>query len=717
MPDPVRKKVFRLVLRFPNLPRPLSLLLVSMVALGSAAPAAGQWAELNSSGWVETPEADIRLISKESATGDREEVTLGLQFALKDDWKVYWRDAGDAGYPPAIDWEGSENLADATMAYPAPHRFSVLGIQSAGYKHDVIYPITVALEQPGKAVTAKASVDYLICSDICVPGSADLTLSIAGGPGGPSQFAHTIESWQARVPGDGVTHGLSLTEAVVEPGGEQDMLRVTIAADPPLSGQPDLFVEGPEDLRVGPPEVTLSNGGATAVLRAPIREGALPEAAAVDLTVVDGDRGMTVPATPHTVAPAGLDWAMFSTMLGLALIGGLILNVMPCVLPVLSLKVMSVAQLGGAERRTVRLSFLAAAAGIVATFLALAALAAGLKGLGVAVGWGIQFQQPLFLVGMIVLLSLFAANLFGFFEVRLPGAVSDLSAGHGAPHSLAGHFGSGVFATLLATPCTAPFLGTAVGFAMAAGAFEILAVFAALGVGMALPYLLLAAAPGFARVLPKPGRWMLTVKKGLGLALVATAVWLLWVLSAQIGDLGAVVVAVLMAAAVAVLGAKALLRRPRGVVASSLVAVLAAAAFAAPYYAKSTSAPATGQQVETDWVIFDRAAIPELVAAGNIVFVDITADWCVTCLVNKRAVIERGAVAEALSRTDVIAMQGDWTNPDENISRYLNSFGRYGIPFNAVYGPGAPEGITLPELLTEGVVMDALEQAAAPPAG
>ncbi|WP_404380860.1 protein-disulfide reductase DsbD family protein [Caenispirillum salinarum] len=696
--------------------RLLSLLLLALLAVPPATPASAQWAELNSSSWVETPEADIRLISKAGATGSRDEITLGLHFDLKGDWKVYWRDAGDAGYPPEIDWSGSENIAATEMHYPAPHRFSVLGIQSAGYKDEVIYPITVRLEEPGKPLTARAALDYLICSDICVPGSAELALAVAGGPGGPSQFAHAIESWEARVPGDGAAHGLSLAEAVVETGGEQPVLRAMVTADPPLSGDPDIFVEGAEDLLVGPPEVTLKDGGATAILRAPIREGGLPDAEPVSLTIVQGDRGMTVPATPQPVAPEGIDWAVFGTMLGLALIGGLILNVMPCVLPVLSLKVMGVAQLGGAERRTVRLSFLAAAAGIIATFLVLAGLAAGLKGLGVAVGWGIQFQQPLFLIAMVVLLSLFAANLFGFFEVRLPGAVSDMSAGHGNPHSLAGHFGSGVFATLLATPCTAPFLGTAVGFALAAGPLEIAAVFAALGLGMAAPYLTLAAAPGFARALPKPGAWMLTVKKVLGVALAATAAWLIWVLSAQIGDTGALVVAALMVAAVAVLGAKALLKRPRGVVASSLVAVLAAAAFAAPYYAPVKGA-SPSKAAATDWQPFDRAAIPDLVAAGNTVFVDVTADWCVTCLVNKEAVIERGAVAEALKRPGVVPMQADWTNPDDAISRYLNSFGRYGIPFNAVYGPGAPEGIPLPELLTEGAVMEALDKARAPASG
>lgn len=703
---------------------PMLRLILPLIALLLAAlPARAQWAEMGSSGWVETAEADVRLVGAEGATGDRDAVTLGLHFRLRDGWKVYWRAAGDAGYPPEIDWTGSENLDSATMRYPAPHRFSVLGIETAGYKDEVVYPITVRLAETGKALEARAGVDYLICSEICVPGRVDLALSVPGGPGGPTDFAHLIESWEARVPGDGAGHGLRLAEAAVETGGDRAVLRAVVRADPPLDAAPDLFVEGPEALRVGAPEVSLSDGGATAVLRAPVREGALTGSEPVTLTIVEGDRGMeatvTPPLAPATGADAG-DAAVLAGMLGLAVLGGLILNIMPCVLPVLSLKVMGVAHLGGAERRTVRLAFLASAAGIVFTFLVLAGGAAGLKLAGAAVGWGIQFQQPLFLVAMIVLLSLFAANLWGFFEIRLPGAVSDAavaSAGGGGGHGLAGHFGSGVFATLLATPCSAPFLGTAIGFALARGPLEIIAIFAALGVGMSLPYLTVAAAPGLARILPRPGRWMLRVKVILGAALAATAVWLLWVLSAQVGTTAALAVAGLMAAAVAVLAVRRSAPGLRGGLAGAMVAALAATAFTVPWWNAAATPAGTASAVSTAWTTFDRDAIAMLVSQGKVVFVDVTADWCVTCKVNKAAVIERGAVAEALKAPAVVAMQADWTNPDDGISRYLNSFGRYGIPFNAVYGPGAPDGIVLPELLTEGVVMEALAKAGAPVSG
>ncbi|GAA0576547.1 protein-disulfide reductase DsbD family protein [Caenispirillum bisanense] len=686
--------------------------LVLTALLAVALPARAQWAEPGSSGWVETAEADVRLVAAEGSTGDRDTLTLGLHFRLKDDWKVYWRDAGDAGYPPEIDWSGSENLAAAEMAFPAPHRFSVLGIETAGYKSEVVYPLTVRLEEAGRPLRAQASVDYLICAEICIPGRVDLALALPGGPAGPTQFAHLIESWKARVPAYGSGNGLTVTEAVVETGGERQQLRVTVTADPPVRA-PDLFVEGPDELRIGPPQVTLQDGGRTAVLRAAVREGTLTAGEALRLTIVDGDRGLQSAAAPAVVAapPAVGGAPVLAAMLGLALLGGLILNIMPCVLPVLSLKVMGVARLGGAERRTVRLAFLATAAGIVATFLLLAAGAVALKAAGAAVGWGIQFQQPLFLVAMIVLLSLFAANLWGLFEIRLPGAVGDVAVAHDRPHGMAGHFGSGVFATLLATPCSAPFLGTAIGFALARGPLEIAAIFAALGIGMSLPYLLVAAAPGIARLLPRPGRWMLTVKTVLGGALALTAVWLLWVLSAQVGTRAAVGVAALMLAAVAVLAARRRIGAVRGRLAAGVVAGLAVAAFTAPWWPAAGRPDAPAADAVTAWAAFDEAAIATLVGDGKVVFVDVTADWCVTCKVNKAAVVDRGAVAGALKQPGVVPMQADWTNPDERISRYLQSFGRYGIPFNVVYGPAAPEGIPLPELLTERAVLDALVRA------
>lgn len=679
--------------------------------------------EPGTSAWARSDQADVRLIAARTAVDGAEAVRLGLQFDLKPGWKVYWRSPGDAGYPPSVDWAGSDNLAEAAFAWPVPHRFELFGIQTAGYDTQVVLPITARLEDPSRPLQLHGAVDYLICSEICIPGAATVELTLPAAGGGPSDFAHLIERYQSQVPSAG--QGIALETFTVS----GDTARVVVTADPPLAA-PDLFIEGPlgdgagTGVISGAPKVSLAQGGRratfTATLLAPYApgEGVPP----LVVTVADGTRGLEASAVPTAaslpaavVDPEPLGLGM---VLGLALLGGLILNLMPCVLPVLSLKVMGFVGHGGAARGEIRAAFIASAAGIVASFLVLAAVLAVLKAGGAAVGWGIQFQQPLFLIGMIALLTLFAANLWGFFEVPLPGVLSGAGGGLGAPRTLAGHFTAGAFATLLATPCSAPFLGTAVGFALARGPLEIGLIFAALGLGMALPYLAIAAAPALAGKLPRPGRWMVWLRTVLGVALAGTAVWLLAVLTAQIGPEAAAVVAVLMVAVVAALALRhrtgAGMGRP---LASAVVVVLVAAAFAAPLTQRQGEAVVGGEvPVIGLWQPWSHEAVAEAVAAGKVVFVDVTADWCITCKVNKAAVIERGAVLEALRGAGVVALKADWTNPDPVIADYLSSFGRYGIPFNAVYGPAAPDGIALPELLSTEGVLEALAAAAGSPA-
>ena len=400
-------------------------------------------------------------------------------------------------------------------------------------------------------------------------------------------------------------------------------------------------------------------------------------------------------------------------MLALALLGGLILNLMPCVLPVLSIKLLGVVGHGGGHTRTVRLSFLASSAGIVSTFLVLAGVLIALKSAGLAIGWGIQFQHPWFLVAMAMVVTLFACNLWGFFEVHLPDAVSEIGAAQTHTHGLGGHFMTGALATLLATPCSAPFLGTAVGFALARGSVEILAIFAALGVGLAAPFLLVAAYPKFATKMPKPGRWMVILRRVLGFALAGTGIWLVVILGVQVSDIAAMLIAAIMVAVSVMLYVHKRMHRRYGRLDWVAVAVLAALAFAVPdALHEMNDGGRDTAKLEGLWQPFDEHDLGTLVNDGNVVFVDVTAKWCITCQVNKALVLSQGEVYARLSSPDVFAMQADWTRPNDAISRYLASFGRYGIPFNAVYGPGAPDGIALPELLSEKAVLDALKQAA-----
>lgn len=634
-----------------------------------AAPVATAWAaEPGASDWASTETGKVRLVAAQTAAGDAASLKMGLHFRLEPGWKIYWRTPGDAGYPPKVDWAGSDNVGTPAISWPAPKRFTLAGLQNHGYGGEVILPLDVPVTVPGAPVTVAAGLDYLACAQICVPMQAHLRLDLPAGPAQPSAFVHDIGRFLALVPGDGARHGLKVEAVEAVGDGDDAALRVTVAASEPLD-HPDVFVEPAELGSFDAPRVSLSQGGRRAIIEAAVVKGTLQRplaGAPLTLTVVDGNRALEAAATPVPGAAAPMGGATgggLLPMLLVAVLGGLILNLMPCVLPVLSIKVLGALSHGGAERGHVRAAFLASAAGIIASFLALAGAAVAVKAAGSAVGWGIQFQQPVFLVIMIALLLAFAANLWGAFEIRLPSALMNVGPSGVAHHTLAGHFLSGAFATLLATPCSAPFLGTAVGFALARGPAEITAIFAALGLGLALPYLAVAAWPDLARRLPKPGAWMVTVKKAMGVALAGTALWLGTVLAAQVG--------------------------------------------------MSAGAPPPADKAAIAWAPFDQGAIRAAVAQGKVVFVDVTADWCITCKVNKAAVVERGAVAARLAAGGVVPMRADWTKPDDGIARYLASFDRYGIPFNAVYGPGAPDGIALSELLTEAEVLAALDKAAA----
>lgn len=710
------------------------LLLAALAGPGAARAAATPW---QSATLADGVTVDARLITAVDGPGALETVPAGLEVRLPEGWKTYWRSPGDAGLPPRLDWTGSTNLAAADLAYPAPHRFRLFGLETFGYGEQVVFPIDLTPAVGGAAMDLAARADLLVCADLCVPVSYDFQLSLPQGPATPDpDAANTIARWAAQVPADGAASGLDIAAVAADPADPTGALIVEATAREPFDA-PDILVEAGDWWMFGPPETAFDEGGSRMVARLPVTQspgdGSPLDGREIVLTLVDGGRAMETTATvaPPETAPAlpaateaaatvgnpsatATGLPALAGILGIAFLGGLILNLMPCVLPVLSLKLLSLAGQGGRAPRQIRLGFLASAAGILASFLVLAGGAIALKAAGGAVGWGIQFQQPLFLVFMVVLLTLFAANLLGFFEIRLPGTVADAAAraggeaGH-APHGLGGHFATGAFAALLATPCSAPFLGTAVGFALSRGPVEILAVFAALGLGLAAPYLAVAAVPQVARALPRPGRWMIVLKRVLAVALALTAIWLLSVLAVQASAVAAWLVGALMVAVAAFLWGRRRLEGGLRLASGGAAVVLAFGAFVLPgRFDAPASASASSGSIA--WAAFDLAEIDRRVAAGDVVLVDVTADWCITCQANKALVLQRGEVAERLDG-DVLPMQADWTRPDPAITAYLESFGRYGIPFNAVYGPGAPEGIPLPELLTPDAVLEAMARA------
>lgn len=673
------------------------------ILLGIAWPAAS--ASAAAGPWASEQTVRARLVAATDAVGQDHDIHAGLQVSLDQGWETYWRSPGDAGSPPRADWSGSRNVGGVDWHWPAPTRFTLFGLETYGYRGEVLFPLTIHLERPGEPVSLRGTLELLVCSKICVPKTLALTLDLpAATAAADPEASNLIARSEAQVPDDGARSGLTVDQVAVEPGSP-GVLKVRVSSREPLVA-PDIIVESPK-WSYGAPKLSLGADGRTATATLPVTSG--PDAIGMrgsDVTVTVKD-GLRASESRHAVGSAeasNRSWLKeLAPFLGLALVGGLVLNLMPCVLPVLSLKLLAILRHRGQERRQIRRGFIATAAGVIVSMIALGAILAGLKVSGAAVGWGIQFQQPLFLAFLAGVLIVFAGNLAGLFEFTLPQRLATALAGMGG-ESLAGGFLAGAFTTILATPCSAPFVGTAIAFALARGPLDILAIFGALGIGLAAPHLLVAAFPAVTRALPKPGRWMLLVRFILATALVGTAVWLLTVLSAQTSWEAATSVAMAFIVMAAALAVRARIDA-RAAAALVLVAVLGAAAGPAIFSGTPT------RTATTAWLPFDDGAIRRLVAEGQVVFVDVTADWCVTCRANKVLVIDAPEVAKALGQPHTAAMLADWTRPDPRISDYLARNSRYGIPFNAVYGPGAPRGIVLSELLTKAAVLDALRQA------
>jgi suppressor for copper-sensitivity B len=617
-----------------------------------------------------------RLFSAVKGVDHLKTIQVGVEVKLDEGWKAYWRTPGEAGLAPVFTWTGSENFKTAKILWPAPHRFTAFDIDNFGYEDKVVFPVEITPEEEGKPIALKLKLDLLVCKNLCVPSTQMLTLTIPAGEAEVSGDQPLLAEALRKVPATEESNDFSIKNLWLEEGSDK---KVTLhafghAAAAPGEGA-DMFVESQSFLSVGKPAFIYNAGTHDLQIEASIRSDDTLDnlkknlsGGSLTLTFVDGDRaferraalggGKQETHAVDNILRATQEHADPAILL-LAFIGGLILNLMPCVLPVLSLKILSVLSHGGKDHRqhrwTIFRNFMASAAGIVFSFWLMAAALIALKDAGETIGWGIQFQYPGFLVFLILVLSAFAANMWGLFEIPLPRFLAkNLAVRHENEPTLLGHFLTGAFATLLATPCTAPFLGAAVGFALSRQAVDIMVVFTFLGLGLAAPYILLALSPRIFKYMPKPGKWMVTLKKILSVALALTAVWLV----------------------------------------SVLVTV------------------STQPTLDDGWTKFNEALIRPAVDEGKTVVVDVTADWCLTCKANKRLVFDQQEVEDAMFVPNVLLLQADWTHHDEAISAYLKKYGRYGIPFNIIYGPGAPDGIILSELPGKKDVLRALAEAA-----
>ncbi|WP_075223100.1 protein-disulfide reductase DsbD family protein [Acuticoccus yangtzensis] len=644
--------------------------------------------------WQEGANSAARLHIARDVSGD---IVAGLEVRLEDGWKTYWRSAGSTGLPPRIQTEGSQNVGEARVVFPAPERFVAFGIEALGYEHGVTLPLRINLADPARGARLDVQADFLVCGKVCIPTHFSFAATIPADPSFLPAIADTaIAAALARVPRPALDENVALAQLVPAAEGLKVELK-SFGDGGDLTGALIVAeVEGANPL-IG--KLGARGGGR---FTATLRGVPLPPGTAVRLTVADEDLALDLSGTVTDAVAAEPTTSGYSlaAILAIAFLGGLILNVMPCVLPVLSIKVAALSRAAALDRGQQRLAFLATAGGIV-TFIAVLAVALGtLKAFGRDVFWGMQFQEPLFVGFLFALLALMTLNLAGVFEIRLPDGMQNRLGRLGRT----GDFADGFVIALLATPCSAPFLGTAIAFGLAGGASALAATFAALAAGFAFPYVLVAAVPGATRLLPKPGRWMARLQRALVVPMLAVVAWLGSILFAQVG------VGVLIALATGSLAVAAVLRRPRpatvglgGVVIAACVLVVVANVGSA-----SVSGPSGNAG---HWQPFDREVIEGHVARGHVVFVDVTADWCITCVYNKAAALDREPVEALLARPDTVAMRADWTRPDDAIAAFVKDHGRYGIPLDVAYGPAAPNGIVLPEILTIDAVRNAIAAA------
>ncbi|MFY0691050.1 MAG: thioredoxin family protein [Paracoccaceae bacterium] len=644
------------------------------------------------------------ITAEQGVAPDSTALSAALEIELSEGWKTYWKSPGEVGYPPGIDWSGAQNVAGVEMLWPAPTRFEAFGIENYGYAERVTFPLRFTLTDPGQPARLAGTVSLLVCKDVCVPETFDLALALDMGTGIDPAEAAIISQAAARVPGSGRAAGLTLDAVHLDDAA----LTLSARSETPFEA-PALFPDLGADAAFGAPDIRLSDAGHRAWIRLDLLNAA-DTPPPLEVTLVDGARAALfrpalAPEAPTAPAGSGTpsSGASLLWIIALALLGGLILNVMPCVLPVLAIKLTSALKAHDQSPARIRGGFVMSALGVVSFMWALALILIALRAAGLQIGWGIQFQNPVFLALMSALIALFAANMAGLFEITLPQRWNTRLAGADGQPGLLGDFATGALAAILATPCSAPFLGTAVTFALAGSAPQTLAIFTALGLGLALPYLLVAARPALVQALPRPGRWMVVVKWVMGALLALTALWLLSVLLRVSGPLGAGLSAALIVLAILALSQSF---RARGVVIAGL---LAAATLGPALVEPPARAPAPVP--DAAWQLFERDRIAAHIRENRVVFVDVTADWCLTCKANKSLVLDADPVRGALTAEGVVAMQADWTRPDPAILSYLQDNGRFGIPFNAVYGPAAPEGIKLPEILTRDAVMQALKDA------
>jgi thiol:disulfide interchange protein len=647
----------------------------------------------------------VRLVAESQSPAPGSEVALAFLMTPQPGWHGYWRNPGDAGVEMQADWKLPAGASAGSLTYPVPHTLVISGLMN--YVYEGPYAVLASVRIPAEAAKgAKLPIavhlDYLACTDrICVPEQADVAIDLTVGEGAPDRRSE-FDRYRLATP-----KPLGTPAAFENAGGN---VRIAIPLPASVAVGDAYFFPGTRDALAYSEPQAFSRRGDMLIVETKAGADAASLKAIEGVLKIGEDQGFEVHAAPGVVGaagdplsagaakPAGYDWLTIAAALLGAILGGLVLNVMPCVFPILSLKALSLAKAGGDEA-PVRREAYAYTAGVILTCLALGGALLALRAAGTSVGWAFQLQDPRSILLLLLLVGGITLNLAGLFELPAVTGGSGL-AEKGGTH---GAFWTGALAAFVATPCTGPFMGAALGAALVLPTAAALAIFAGLGFGLALPFLLLGLLPSLRRRLPKPGPWMIRLRHILAVPMALTAAALLWVLNNQAGQQGLLLgIAALVALALCLW----LVGRRQGVSRAwlPLLPALAAAAGAIVLMPVPDASAQSRSASALDAEPFSEARLAALRAEGRPVFLYFTADWCVTCKVNEKAVLERDAVGNAFREAKVAVLVGDWTNGDPSITRFLEGQGRSGVPLYLYYAPGSPQPKMLPQLLTVGEV-------------
>ncbi|GAB1489734.1 thioredoxin family protein [Opitutaceae bacterium] len=673
------------------------------------------------------------LVATQASVQPGQPITVAVRLEHADHWHTYWVNAG-TGYPTSIAWQLPPGWTAGDIQWPAPRiiRDSKGNITGNGYEGVTYLPVTLtppADAKPGETITLAATVDWLMCADVCIPGDAKVSLTLpvsadapAPASGQGAEAAASLRSLPKSVPGWDV----SATR-----NGAKVTLRLQAGADAPIAEPANLwFFASDAFIQYDQPQ-TVRKGAANEILiDLPVSESADQTIARLSGVLTSSGSWLSgvslpgmlidVPIIAATTAPAAAADNVTTTLvpaantsflgtLALAFVGGLILNLMPCVFPVLGIKILGFVNQSGNNRRLITLHGIAFTVGVLVSFWALAGALAVLRAGGDQLGWGFQLQSPAFVFGLAAVMLVFALSMSGVFEFGL--GATGVGANLQMKDGYSGSFFTGVLATVVATPCSAPFLAPALGAALALPTAESFVVFTAIAVGLSVPYLLLSIFPQAVKVLPRPGAWMETFKQAMAFPLYATVGYLVWVLAGQTTESGLLMT---------LLG---------------LTVIAMAAWLYGRYHAPGASAgkmrfgliggvalltvggwlgwPRAAAPTDLVWEAWSPERVAELRAQGRTVYVDFTARWCATCQTNKKVVFSSDDVLKTFADKNVVALKADWTNKDARITAELAKWNRSAIPFNLVYRPDRPDAEVLPELLTPTIVIDAISGSAA----